>query len=145
MILIYTLMLFLLGMLKLLVSMRARALERKFMTIAKLVDEHVRQAQVKPGNANKHDLCVTAKATLVLGHLVDKRDRVEAKHDAWQCWADRLTRWVATLRDWKGKTVPYTLGAVDVWMLMQFIDYMGVGQVLGTLNVIQLAVTWFTE
>jgi hypothetical protein len=145
MILIYTVMLFLLGTLKQLVAYRARALERKFMSLAKAVDELVRQAAVKPGNANKHDVCVTAKATLVLGHMVDRRDRVEAKHYAWQRWNERLTRWMDTLRDWKGKTVPYTLGAVDIWMLLQLIDYLGVGQFISTRNIFEVTMAYFIE
>ena len=40
---------------------------------------------------------------------------------------------------------PYTLGAVDVWMLLQLIDYFGVSQFVSTGNVIQAAVSWFNE
>lgn len=145
MILLYTLMLFLLGTIKQIVRARARALERKFMTVAKAVDELLRETQTKPGNAAKHDPCTSAKNMLALGKLADERDRVEAKHFAWQRWADRLAGWVETLRDWKGKTVPYTLGAVDVWFLMQLIDYFGLSQFGSTWNVIDATVTWWKE
>jgi hypothetical protein len=128
MILFYSVMMFLLGMVKLLVSVRARALERKFTRVSAAVSQLLHESETKPGNSNKADPCVSAKRTLMLGQLVEKRDRVEAKYFAWQRWADRFTHWIHTVREWKGKKLPYTLGAVDVWMLLSLVDYFGVGQ-----------------
>ena len=145
MIFLYTILLFLLSALKQMVSMRARALERKFIRTAAAVDAMLRHPDVKPGNSNKADPCVSAKRMLMLGQLVDQRDRVEAKHFAWQRWADRLTRWVDTVGDWKGKKLPYTMGAVDVWMVLCLIDYFGVGEYISTWNVIQLVMAWYSS
>src|ERR1043166_9275215 len=88
MILLYTMMLFILGMFKFTLSLRAKALERKYMKLAGAVDTLLRQAETKPGNSNKVDPCTAAKRTLHLGQLVEQRDRVEAKHVAWQIWAE---------------------------------------------------------
>jgi hypothetical protein len=145
MILLYTMMLFVLGMFKFTLSLRAKALERKYVKLAVAVDTLLRQAEYKPGNSNKVDPCAAAKRTLHLGQLVEQRDRVEAKHVTWQVWADRFTRWFVAVREWQGKKLPYTLGAVDVWMLMNAIDYFGVGQVLNTTNAIDMLASLWTK
>ncbi len=145
MILLYTLLLFLLGLLKLLVGWRGRFLERKFMRVAAAVDKMLREPDFKPGNSNKPDPCAVARRTVALGELVRKRDRVEANYFAWQRWTDRLKRWIHAARDWKGKKLPYTLGAVDVWMLLCLIDYIGVGQYLSTAAVIQAVFALYNE
>lgn len=145
MILLYTLLLLLLGLVKLLVSLRARALERKFVSVASAVEQMLREPAFKAGNSNKVDLCVSAKRTLTLGQLAQDRDGVEAKFLAWQRWADRLTNWVAAVREWQGKKLPYTFGAVDVWMLMSVIDYLGVGQYLSAVTLIQTLLAYWSE
>jgi hypothetical protein len=105
----------------------------------------LRQPDYKPGNSNKLDPCISAKRTLLLGQLVADRDRVEAKHFAWQRWADRMTGWFTAVREWQGKKLPYTLGAVDVWMLMHLIDYLGVGAIVNTTNAIETFASLFTK
>ena len=70
MILLYTVLLLLLGLLKLLVSLRARALERKYTHLAGTVDKLIREADYRPGNGVKPDLCTSAKRTFLLGRLV---------------------------------------------------------------------------
>ena len=89
MILFYTLLMLLLGMIKHLVSLRARALERKYIRMSAAVDQMLRVPEHKPGASNKADPCASAKRTLILGRLVYDRDRVETKYFAWQRWADR--------------------------------------------------------
>jgi hypothetical protein len=145
MILLYTLVLFLLAFVMWLVRLRARALERKYVKVAGAVDALLRQPDYKPGNSNKADPCASAKRTLLLGQLVEQRDRVEAKHFAWQRWADRLTAWFTNVREWQGKKLPYTLGAVDVWMLMHLIDYLGVGQIVNTQTAVETVAALFTK
>ena len=145
MILLYTLVLFVLGLIMWIVSLRARALERKFMRVAAAVDALLRQPEYKPGNSNKADPCVSAKRTLLLGQLVEQRDRVEAKHFAWQRWADRTTACYTAVREWQGKKLPYTLGAMDVWMLMHLIEYLGVGTIVNTTRVVEIAAAVFTK
>ena len=75
-----------------------------------------RQPDLKPGNSNKFDPCQNAKRSFLLGQLVARRDRVEAKHFAWQRWAERFNRWLTAVRGWKGVKLPYTMGALDVWL-----------------------------
>jgi hypothetical protein len=145
MILLYTTLLTLLGLVKFLVSMRTRALERKFVRFAAAVAQLLREQEIRPGNSNKIDPATSAKRTLMLGQLVEKRDRVEAKYFAWQRWTDRLTRWMANATDWKGKKLPYTLGAIDVWMLFGLVDYFGVGDFLSTRSVVETVVAYWSN
>ena len=145
MILLYTVFLFLLGLTKATVSLRARGLERKFVRLAASVAKMLRESEIKPGNSSKVDPCLAAKRTLALGALVEHRDAVEAKYFAWQRWADRLGGWVNTVRDWKGKKLPYTLGAVDLWMLMGLADYLGLGEYCSTLAIVQALAAKFSE
>jgi len=144
-ILIYTTMLTLLGLVKWLVSKRTRALERKFVALAADVGKLLQEGDMKPGNSNKADPCAVAKRVLALGYLVNKRDRVEAKYFAWQRWTDRLAGWMNNLSDWKGKKLPYTLGAIDVWMLLGLVDYFGVGEFLSTRAVIDTIVAYWSN
>lgn len=144
MILLYTMLLTLLGSVKLMVSLRAKALERKFVRLAASVTQLLRETEFKPGNG-KADPCATAKRTLALGQLVEKRDHVEAKYFTWQRWTDRLTKWVGALSDWKGKKLPYTMGAIDIWMMFGLVDYFGVGEFLSVRSVIEMAMTYFVN
>jgi hypothetical protein len=144
MIFLYTSLLFLLGMIKAVWRLRARTLERKYIRLAAAVDHLVRQGEQKAGNG-RADPCVSAKRAYLLGQRVQQRDRIEAKHFAWQHGVERLTRWVNALRGWKGKTLPYTLGAADVWMLLHLIDYLGVGQYVSTGILLQVVGSWFTS
>ena len=73
------------------------------------------------------------------------RDRVEAKHFAWQRWAERLDRWQTAVRAWKGVKLPYTLGCLDVWLLLCLIDYLGADQFLSTRVVIVKVMSWFNK
>jgi hypothetical protein len=145
MILLYTTMLTLLGLVKWLVSKRTRALERKFVGLAAEVGKLLKEGDIKPGNSNKVDPCAVAKRVLALGYLVDKRDRVEAKYFAWQRCTDRVTGWMHNLSDWKGRKLPYTLGAIDVWMVFGLIDYTGVGDYLSTRAVIDMVVAYWAN
>jgi hypothetical protein len=144
MIFLYTSLLFLLGLVKALWRLRARSLERTYIRVAAAVDHLVRQGEQKPGNG-RGDPCVSAKRAYFLGQLVQRRDRIEAKHFAWQRGVERLTRWTGALRGWKGKTLPYTVGAADIWMLLHLIDYLGVGQYVSAGSLLQLVGSWFTS
>jgi len=141
MILLYTMLLFLLGAINFLVIWRARAMERNYARDVAELEAMLRELEYKPGNSNKFDPCITAKRTLILGALVQKRDRVETKYFAWQRRADRVGAWVKNLLDWKGKKLPYTLGAVDVWLLFGLIDYAGVGEYLSMQTAFYAAMT----
>jgi len=58
--------------------------------------------------------------------------------------SERFTGWLATVRAWKGRKLPYTLGALDVWLLLYFIDYqLGAGEYLSARQVIEHVTAWF--
>jgi len=126
MILLYSFLLLLFGVTWWLLNRRAAALERAYARSASAADQMLREAALK-GGTNKLDQYQTAKRQYLLGRLVQERDRLEAKHDAWQQRADRCGRALVALRRWKGKTLPYTFGALDVWYVLQLIDYVGAG------------------
>lgn len=128
MIFLYTSTLILLGMLKSLVGLRARGLERSFVRAAAAVKEMAAQAEQKPGNSNKVDACLNATRMIRLAKAGDASDRVEAQFYSWQRWTDRLGNWLKTMANWKGTKLPYTLGAIDGGMLLILVDYFGVGQ-----------------
>lgn len=146
MILLYTVVLLVLSMITMVVKLRARALERKFAGVAREVEQLVRQPDLKPGNSNKADVCQSAKRAFQLGQLVARRDRMEGRHFTWQRWSDRFTGWLAALRAWKGKKLPYTLGALDVWLLLYLIDsHLGAGEYLSARTVIDQVAAWCTK
>jgi hypothetical protein len=145
MILLYTLLLLLLGLIKLFVSLRARALERKYTGVAVTVDRLVRETDFKFGNANRTDPCSSAKRTFRLGQLVEQRDRLEGKYVAWARWLERLNRWVNAARNWKGKKLPYTLGALDVWLLLYLIDNLGAGRYVSARSAIEFLASLFSK
>lgn len=147
MIFLYTVVLTLLGLLKVVVARRAAMLERKYTRLAGEVAKRAHEAALKPGNGSQRDdvWAQTAKRQFELGVLVSKRDRLEAKHFAWQSWADKLGRLVNRVRHWKGQKLPYTMGAVDVWLVLWLIDYMGVGQVISAQRVLETVSAYFAE
>jgi hypothetical protein len=128
MILLYTALILALGLAKFLIGLRVRSLEKKYARVAREADALVKQSNFKEGNGSRVDPYVTAKRQYQIGLLAQKRDRVEAKYTAWQRSAERFGRYVANLRTWKGKTLPYTFGAVDVVFILGVIDYLGFGQ-----------------
>src|SRR5262245_23944169 len=127
MILLYTLLLLALGVVKWLIARRAASLERKYTRAATLVLKLVSDANVKPGNASKFDVATNAKHLLEIGVLASRRDRLEAKCIAWRGWADKAAGALSALRTWKGKKLPYTVGAIDVWLVLYAIDRFGLG------------------
>jgi hypothetical protein len=127
MIFLYSFLLLFLGAIKMLIDRRVVSLERKYAKTALAADRLSRETLTKEGNS-RSDPCQGAKRLYLLGLLVQKRDRLEAKHEAWQESAERFHRLVTRLRDWKGKKLPYTLGVVDVSFVLYLIDYFGVGR-----------------
>jgi hypothetical protein len=144
MILLYTLLLFVLGSIKLVVGRRAARLGRNYSVLVEAVQKRLRELNTRPGNG-KADVCQTARAQYELGLLVQKRDRVEAKHFAWQHWADRLGRWLHAVGAWKGQKLPYTLGAVDVWLVLTLIDHAGVGDFVSARRLFDVVAGLFTS
>lgn len=145
MIFLYTILLVALGALKFLIQRRSAWLARRYSRLADAVDKLVRQPVFKDGNSSRFNACEVARRQYLLGALVQKKERLEAKHYAWQAGADRLARGIERLRGWKGKKLPYTLGALDVWLTLYLIDYFGVARYVGTGQVLQALGTLFSE
>ena len=122
MILLYTFVLLLLGALHLLVSRRAKSLEKKFSRLSLAASKLANTP--RPGNS-RHDACAAAKQQYELGRLILRRDRLEGKYYRWQHLGDRLARLVNGLRQWKGKKLPYTMGVIDVSTLLYLADRFG--------------------
>jgi len=144
MIFLYSLLLMLLGGVKRIVQCRAASVAKAYSKLAEAVQKRLRESQIKPGNASKIDPCQSAKLQYELGLLVAKRDRVEAKHFVWQHRAEALARWVNTLSNWKGKKLPYTLGAIDLWLLLSAIDAIGFADFVSARVVFDYAVSLLT-
>jgi len=140
---LYTSLIIVLGLAKFLIGRRVASLEKKYVRVAKEADALVKQPVFKDGNGSRADPYVTAKRQYQIGLLAQKRDRVEAKYAAWQKTAERFGRCVANLRSWKGKTLPYTFGAVDVVFILGVIDYLGFGQYVSVRALVQLITSRF--
>src|SRR5437763_16726388 len=108
MIFLYTSLLLLLGAAKLVVGYRATSLARKHAKAARAADQYLRAPLFKEGNSSRSDPGQAAKRQVLLGLLVQKRDRLEDKHYAWQVIADKLGRTAHRIRAWRGKKLPYT-------------------------------------
>jgi hypothetical protein len=147
MILLYTLLLIVLGTISFLLGRRVAGLEKKFIRTADAVEDLTRgNLPFRQGNSStKLDTAESAKRQFVLGQLVQKRDALEVKCHAWQARADRFGKVVAALRDWKGRKLPYTMGALDVSGAMYAIDYFGVGHYINFERLMQLATTLVSQ
>lgn len=131
MIFVYTLVLMILGLVKFLVERRASFLAWRHARQQRLVDGLLREPVFKEGNSSKPNTCKAAQRYYLLGRAAQKKDRIEAKHYAWLGLAEKLARFSDGLRRWKGKKLPYTLGALDVWLFLFLIDELGVRRYLG--------------
>ena len=140
MILLYTFLLIVLGTIGFLINRRVAALEKKFSRTASDADKLLlKQTVMRPGNSNsRFDTAENAKRQFQLGQLVQKRDHLEGKHLSWQAFAERYDRWLTRLREWKGRKLPYTMGALDVSGALYLIDYFGVGQYINVQNMVQV-------
>ena len=144
MILLYSFVLGLLGGVKFVLARRANSLGRAYSALSQAVQKRLKASNHKPGNA-AFDPCALAKNQFELGVLVQKRDRAEAKHFAWQARAEKVGRWLEGLRSWKGRKLPYTLGVVDVWLALAAVDQLGVGEFVSARRLYDLVVTLLAQ
>jgi hypothetical protein len=166
MILLYTFVIVLLVTAKFIIDRRVTRLERKYAQTAKAADQLLhesappevaraelltvagiavsRRTHLKDA-PSKLDLAESAKRHYQLGLLVQKRDRLEDKHDYWQHVSERFGRFVTRVREWKGKKLPYTMGVIDVSSLMYVIDRYGLGEYVSLQRLTELVSTHLTR
>jgi len=124
MIVLYTSLTVLLAVMSFVFKRRASALEKRFVRISRQADDLIRQPY-RAGNSNRADACDAARRQYQLALVATRRERVEKQYNRWQSRAERVAKWLSALRRWKGRKLPYTLGALDVMGLMALIDYCG--------------------
>jgi hypothetical protein len=145
MIFLYTVVVVVLFVVRLFVKWRASSLEKRYTRIAAEADKLVRQVSFKEGNASRPDPAQSARRQYELGQLVQKRDRVEALYTRWQNRADRLSRWLKGVRDWKGKKLPYTAGVIDLALVLVLVDWLGAGQYVNAHGLYDWVRSWFVQ
>jgi hypothetical protein len=128
MIFLYTSLVWSLVVVKWLVGRKVRSLEKRYERVAHDADHLVHEASFRPGNSSKPDPAQAAKQQFLLGQLVQKRDRLEARHDAAMRRAEWFGKAVTAVRQWKGRKLPYLFGAVDFYTVMALVDRFGLGQ-----------------
>jgi hypothetical protein len=143
MILLYTALLFLLIVARWLVRRRVASLEKRYTRAAAAAEQVLKLPLLRQGNNNRPDPVADAKRQYLLGQSAQKRDAIEARYTAWQHISDRMNRWVAAVRGWKGRKLPYTFGALDVIGLLALIDGLGVGQYVSVQALYRLALSTF--
>ncbi len=122
---LYTLMLSALAGVKWALVGRASRTEKKYTRAALDAEQLARQMQSKPGASSNADTFTQAKRQYELGRVVENRDRLEAKFLSWQTKVETVTKWLARLRGWNGRLVPYLLGVVDVILILVLLDRLG--------------------
>lgn len=143
MIILYSFALSLLRAAAWLVASRARMLERKFGRTAAQLTTLINEPQHRPGNSNRADTFQNARRQYRLGLLVEKQERLESRHFAWQRLADRLHGVVRRMQAWRGLKLPYTFGVVDISALMVAVDQLGFGEFTRPSNLAALVQTWW--
>jgi hypothetical protein len=144
MMLLFNLTLLVLSCVQKLFACRAARLERKFARLAHEVNSLARDRVFKEGNSTRFDPFQAAKRQYLLGALVQKQDRLEAKYDTWALRAEKLERLAARLRQWKGRLVPYVVGAFDTVGLGCLIDYVTLGDIVRLRQLLGMVKSWFT-
>jgi hypothetical protein len=144
MMLLFHVVLLLLNGVKYLFTRREKALERKYARLAKEVAALLRELPVKEGNSTRIDPYQSAKRQYLLGVLVERKDRLEEKHHRWALRVERLSKTVQYLRSWKGRVVPYALGAIDLLTTMCTLDYFSQGDFVVLRHLIDLVTAKFS-
>jgi hypothetical protein len=126
MMILYVFLFLVLLMARAFVSRRASKLESKFERIARAARELLTTPVRNQGNNSKLDVSAYAKQQYLLGQLVEKRDKTEARYLAWQARSEKLGRMLTSLRRWKGRVLPYAAGVVDLAMVLSILTLLGV-------------------
>jgi hypothetical protein len=145
MIFLYTFLLLFLAAVKFLFQRRAAYLAWRFSRATLGVEKLIQEPPGKESNSSWGRQAKTAQRQYLLGLLVQKEERLEAKYFFWQNLSDKLARGLDKVRNWKGKKLPYTLGALDVWLLFYLLDQFGVADYVNPRNLFQLVSTWLDQ
>jgi hypothetical protein len=146
MIVLYLFLLLLLGGAQLWLKRRVASLEKKYVRVAKEADALVRQPAYRDTNGNRADPYQAAKRQYQLLLLAQKRDRVEARYTAAQTCRERFDKLAARVRGWKGKALPYALGALDVGLGLVGLDYLSGARYVNTREIAQaVAKLWLSH
>ena len=145
MIFLYTFLLLVLAAVKFLFQRRAAYLAWRYSRATLGVEKLLHDPLLREGNSNRVNQARAAQRQYLLGQLVQKKERLESKNYFWQNMSDKLARALDKLRNWKGKKLPYTLGALDVWLLFYLLDQFGVADYVSPRNLFQLVSTWLDQ
>jgi len=145
MIVLYTVALVFLGAAKFLIDRRVGALEKKYLKTVDAADHLLREPVPRPSNSSRLELAQAAKHQLALGLLVERQDRLEAKYEDWQKFAHSFGMFVTRVRNWKGKKLPYTMGVIDVSLVLTAVDYFWAGSYVNVRNLYDLATSLLTR
>jgi hypothetical protein len=143
MVLVYASVLLLLTGASVLIRRRAASLEKKYAAVLKEAHTMLRDPP-REGNSARCDPYQSARRTYQLGALAQKKDRLEAKHYAWQARAERVGRWRKGLANWKGRKFPYLLGLVDAVVTLCVLEYFGYGRYTNPRYLVDLVTTWIS-
>jgi hypothetical protein len=138
MLFLYSAFVFALALSGFLIRRRAKSLEARYTRVAREAELLLKQNGYKDGNSNRLDPYLAAKKQYQLGLLAQKRDRVEARYAAWQERADKITRFTARVRAWKGRKLPYAFGVLDVATALAVVDYLGFAEYVNTHTLLDL-------
>jgi hypothetical protein len=145
MIVLYTVALAFLGAAKFLIDRRVAALEKRYLRTVDAADHLLREPAPRPGKNTRLEMAQAAKHQLALGLVVERQDRLEAKYEDWQKFSRSFGAFVTRIRNWKGKKLPYTMGVIDVSLVLTAVDYLWAGSYVSVRNLYELASSVLTR
>jgi hypothetical protein len=125
MLVLYVALFVLLALVQVALRWRVGRLERRFIKVAAQADALLKQSHVRTGN-NRADPFVALRQQHQLTQLALKRDRVESRYAAWQSFTEAFARLRAGLFGYKGKVLPYAVGALDVALVFVALDKLNI-------------------
>ena len=128
MILVYLSLLLVLGLLRLLIAVRVRLLERKYAR-AHDAQALLQQPAYKDGNSRHVDPYKSAKQQFVLGSIVQNATAPRAATLPGRP-VRRSSVGPSSASRWKGRLVPYVFGVVDVALLLGLLSLFGLADPL---------------
>jgi hypothetical protein len=126
MLVLYVSLLVALALVQVVLRWRVRRLERRFVRVAAEADTLLKHTGQR-GGTNRTDPFLAARQQYELARLGMKRDRVERRYTAWQSFCENFSRFRGRLTGYRGKVLPYLVGAFDVAFVIVALDQFGVG------------------